>query len=95
MIIKDDDIQCIDIECWNLDENYEEYMEGINDTIIINYYTWDCKKIKIVEVMKNMNLQDALLLQRILSEYGYVNVTVSVTENNYDYDVFYIWELLK
>lgn len=95
MIIKDDNIQCIDIECWNLDKNYEEYIEGINDTIIINYYTWNCKKIKIVEVIENMNLQDALLLQRILSEYGYINVTISVTKNNYDYDVFYIWDLLK
>lgn len=92
MIIKDYDIDCVDIECWNLDKNDEEYWDGINDGILINCRTWEGEKIKEFDFIRGMNIEDALLLQRILSEYGYLNVTVSVTTNNYDYWVYYIWE---
>ena len=77
MIIKDYNIDCIDIECWNLDEEYEEYLEGINDAILINCRTWDGEKIKEYD---------------LLEKWGYLNVTVAVTTNNYDYNVYYIWD---
>ena len=92
MIIKDNNLDCIDIECWNLDKEYEEYLEGINDAILINCRTWDGEKIKEYVLLENMNLEDGFLLQRILSEWGYLNVTVAVTTNNYDYNVYYIWD---
>jgi hypothetical protein len=92
MIIKDYNIDCVDIECWNLDENDEEYWDGVNDGILINCRTWDGEKIKEFDFIHGMNVDDGFLLQRILSEYGYLNVTVSVTTNNYDYWVYYVWE---
>ena len=92
MIIKDYDIDCIDIECWNLDENDDEYYDGINNGILINCRSWDGEKIKELDFIRDMYIEDGLLLQRILSEYGYLNVTISITGNNYDYEVYYIWD---
>lgn len=92
MIIKDYNIDCIDIECWNLDENDDEYYDGINNGILINCRSWDGEKIKELDFIRDMYVEDGLLLQRILSEYGYLNVTISITGNNYDYEVYYIWD---
>lgn len=92
MIIKDYDIDCIDIECWDFNENNDEYYDNINNGILINYRTWDGEKIKELDFIRNMYVDDGFLLQRILSEYGYLNVTVSVTRNHYDYEVYYIWD---
>lgn len=87
MIIKDYDINCVDIECWNLDKHHCAYEDGINDEIQFHYRTWEGDKIKELQVIKG-NINDAFYYMRILSEFGYINVTVTV-ETGYGINVYH------
>ena len=87
MIIKDYNINCIDIECWNLDKHHCAYEDGINDEIQFHYRTWEGEKIKELGIIKG-NIDDAFYYMRILSEFGYVNVTFT-DETCYGINVYY------
>lgn len=88
MLIKDYDLKCIDIECWNLSKYHRAYESGINDEIQFHYRTWDGDKIKELKTMKG-DISDAFYLMRILSEFGFLNVTVT-EETGYGINVYRI-----
>lgn len=82
MLIKNID-KCINIECWNLDKDDDAYEDGINNDIFIEYRTWEYEKMQELSWIYNADISDAFYLQRILSNWGYINVTVTVTDSYY------------